>query len=112
MAPTHTGLSGTDCIGQDKGLAPGILGARQGVAVTKASELSGVQRTAVAAALDHPFATRPPWHFDGPSAPLGVSRRSSPQPGGELRHAAPRMVDHACTHHGTLAVEHTALRRL
>src|SRR5712664_1536728 len=109
LEPTKTGLIGPDCIGQDKGIAPVILGARHGVAVTKARELFGVHRKDVEASLAQPCDNRTPWHFDGHGDPLWVSRRQSPSPGGELRQAAPIMVYHAFTHHVTVAVEHADL---
>jgi hypothetical protein len=112
VEPTKTGLIGTDGIGQDKGIAPVILGARHGVAVTKASELFGVHRKDVEASLDQSFDNRTPWHFDGHGDPLWLSRRHSPQPGGELSQAAPIMVYHSFPHHMTVAVEHADLMLL
>jgi hypothetical protein len=109
VEPTKTGLIGTDGIGQDKGIAPVILGARHGVAVTKASELSGVNRKDVEASLDQSFDHRTPWHCDGHGDPLWLARRHSPQPGGKLSQAAPSMVYPSFTHHVTIAVEHTDL---
>jgi hypothetical protein len=112
VEPTKTGLIGTDGVGQDKGIAPVILGARHSVAVTKASELFGVNRKDVEASLNQSFDNRTPWHFDGHGYPLWLSRRQSPQPGGELSQAAPIMVYHSFPHHMTVAVEHADLMLL
>jgi len=82
------------------------------VAVTKASELFGVNRKDVEASLDQSFDNRTPWHFDGHGDPLWVSRRQSPPPGSELSQAAPIMVYHSFPHNMTVAVEHADLMRL
>jgi len=112
VEPTKTGPIGTQRIGQDKGIASVILGSRYTVTIPEAVELLGINRKDVEASLDQPFDNRTPWHFDGHSDPLGLSRRYSPQPGGELSQAAPSMVYYSFTHHMTVAVEHADLMLL
>jgi hypothetical protein len=82
------------------------------VAVTKASELFGINRKDMEASFDQPFDNRAPWYFDGHGYSLRLSRRQGAQPVRQLRQTHAIMVYDPFTHPATGAVEHTDLMLL
>src|SRR4029453_4445922 len=107
-----TRLIGTERIGQDKGIAPVILGSRHTVTIPEAVELLRIQRKDVEAAFEQPFDNRAPRHFDGHGDLLRLARRHGPQPARQPGETGPVMVDGSLTHAATVAVEHTDLMLL
>ena len=73
MEPTKTGLIGTDGSGQDKGIAPVILGSRDTVTIPEPVKWLGMHRTNVDATFDQSFDHRASRHCDGHSDPLRLS---------------------------------------
>jgi hypothetical protein len=69
LEPTKTGLIRTHGIGQDKGIAPVILGPRHTVTIPEPVELFGMNRKEVEAAFEQTFDN---------GAPLRLSHRQRP----------------------------------
>jgi len=107
--PTKTRLIGTDGIGQDKGIAPIILGSRRTVTIPEPVELLGMQRKEVEAAVEQTLDNRAPRHFDGDGDPLWLSRRQGPQPVRQPSQTGSIMVHDPFTHPASVPVEHTDL---
>jgi hypothetical protein len=112
LEPTKTGLIGTDGIGQDKGLAPVILGSRDTVTIPEPVKLLGMNRKNVEATFDQSFDNRASRHFDGHSDPLRLSPRQGPQPVRQPGQTGSIMVHSPLAHLATVAVEHTDLMPL
>jgi len=112
VEPTHTGLIGTDGIGQDKGIAPVILGSRDPGTIPEPVQLLGMNRTNMEATFDQSFDDRASRHFDGHGDALRLSRRQGPQPVRQPGQTGAIMVDSSFTHPATFAVEHTDLMLL
>src|SRR5262245_1527744 len=102
----------TERIGQDKGIAPVILGSRHTVTIPEAVELLGINRKDVEAAFDQPFDNGTPRHFNRHGDPLRLACRHAPQPSRQPGETGPVMVDGSLTHLATIAVEHTDLMLL
>jgi hypothetical protein len=112
VEPTKTGLIRTHGIGQDKGIAPVILGSRDTVTIPEPIALFGMQRKEVEAAFEQPFDHGAPRPFDGDGDPLRLARRQRPEPVRQPGKTGSIMVHHSCTHPATVAVEHRDLMLL
>jgi hypothetical protein len=112
LEPTKTGLIGTHGIGQDKGIAPVILGSRHTVPIPEPVKLLRVNRKDMEAAFEQSFDDRASRHFDGHGDALRLSRRHALQPVRQLGQTGSIMVDSAFPHPATVAVEHTDLMLL
>jgi hypothetical protein len=73
--PTKPRLIGTDGIGQDKGIAPIILGSRHTGPIPEPVEWLRVHRQDMEAACEPSCDDRASRHFDGHSDALRLSRR-------------------------------------
>src|SRR5215813_14303663 len=107
-----TRLIGTERIGQDKGIAPVILGSGHTVTIPEAVELLRINRKDVEAAFEQPFDNRAPRHFDGHGDLLRLARRHGPQPVRQPGETGSVMVDGALTHPAPVAVKHPDLMLL
>jgi hypothetical protein len=112
LEPTKAGLIRTDRIGQDKGIAPVILGSRRTVPIPEPVKLLGINRKDVEATFEQPLDNRSPWYFDGHRDPLRLARGDGQQPVRQSGETGSIMVHHPFTHPTTVAVEHTDLMLL
>src|SRR6516165_4207021 len=101
-----------DGIGENKGIAPVILGPRHTMTIPEAVELFGIQRKEVEAPFEPPFDNRAPRHFDGHCHALRLAHCHAPQPVRQSGQTGAIMVHGPLPHPATVAVKHADLMLL